>query len=99
MPKHENKQESSICIRLLTWDKKSYSGYLLAYLKPSGIESAFSYYYSTLADNILKKLPTPPNKYTPNPVIQYSRHFIPADAFHLTYTTEIDIDKILSTRL
>ena len=55
----------------------------------------FKNYYSTLADNLLKKLPTPPNIYTFNSVIQYYRHFIQTDAFHLTYTTEIDIEKIL----
>ena len=43
----------------------------------------------------MKKLPTPPNIYTFNSVIQYYRHFIQTDAFHLTYTTEIDIEKIL----
>ena len=52
-------------------------------------------YYSTLADNLLKKLPIPPNRYTFNSVIQYYRHFIQTDSFHLTYTTEIDIEKIL----
>ena len=51
--------------------------------------------YSTLADNFLKKLPTHPNRYTFNSVIQYYRHLIQTDAFHLAYTTEIDIEKIL----
>ena len=55
----------------------------------------FKNYYSTLADNLLKKLPTSPNRYTLNSVIQYYGHFIRTDAFHLTYTTEIDIEKIL----
>ena len=55
----------------------------------------FKNYYSTLADNLLKKLPAPPKGYTFNSVIQYYRHFIHTDAFHLTYTTEIDIEKIL----
>ena len=55
----------------------------------------FKNYYSTLAKNLLKKLPTPPNRYTFNSIIQYYRHFIQTDAFHLTYTTEIDIEKIL----
>ena len=40
----------------------------------------FKSYYSTLADNILKKLPTPSNRYTFNSVIQYYRHFIQTDA-------------------
>ena len=52
--------------------------------------------YSTLADNLLKKLPTPSNIYTFNSVIQYYRHFIQTDAFHLTYTMEINIEKILT---
>ena len=43
----------------------------------------------------MKKLPTPPNKYTFNSLIQYYRHFIQTDAFHLTHTTEINIEKIL----
>ena len=43
----------------------------------------------------MKKLPTRPKRYTFNSVIQYYRYFIKTDAFHLTYTTEIDIEKIL----
>ena len=46
-------------------------------------------------ENLLKKLPTPPNRYTFNSIIQYYRHFIQTDAFHLTYSTGIDIEKIL----
>ena len=57
--------------------------------------AVFKNYYSTLADNLLKKLPTPPNRYTFKSIIQYYRHFIQTDAFHLTYTSEIDIEKIL----
>ena len=53
----------------------------------------FKNYYSTLAENLLKKLPIPPNIYTF--AVQYYRHFIQADGFHLTYTTEIDIEKSL----
>ena len=52
-------------------------------------------YYSTLAENLLKKLPIPPNIYTFNSVRQYYRHFIQNDAFRMTYTTEIDIEKNL----
>ena len=37
----------------------------------------------------MKKLPTPPNS-----TIQYYIHFIQTDAFHLTYTMDIDIEKI-----
>ena len=43
----------------------------------------------------MKKLPIPPNIYTFNSVRQYYRHFIQNNAFHLTDTTEIDIEKIL----
>ena len=51
----------------------------------------FKNYYSTLAKNYLKKLPTHPNRYTFNSIIQYYRHFVQTDAFHLTYTMDIDI--------
>ena len=62
--------------------------------------AVFKNYYSTLADNLLKKLPTPPNRYTFKSIIQYYRHFIQTDAFHLTYTTKINTEKILrSTNL
>ena len=43
----------------------------------------------------MKKLPTTSNRYTFNSRIQYYRHFIQTDAFHLTYTIEIDIEEIL----
>ena len=36
----------------------------------------FKNYYSTLANNLLKKLPTAPNKYTFNSTIQYYRYLI-----------------------
>ena len=55
----------------------------------------FKNYYSILADNLLKKLPSSPNKYTLNSAIQYYRHFIQTDAFHLAYTTEVYIENIL----
>ena len=55
----------------------------------------FKNYYSTLAENLLKKLPIPPNNIFFNIVIPYYRHFIQSDAFRLTNTTEIDIEKIL----
>ena len=48
---------------------------------------------ATLTDNLLKELPTPPNKYTFNSVKQYYRHFIQTDAFCLIYSTDIDIKK------
>ena len=46
----------------------------------------FKNYYSTLGDNFLKNLPTPPNRYTFNSEIQHYRYFSQTDAFHLTYT-------------
>ena len=52
----------------------------------------FKNYYSTLADNLLKKLPNPP-RHTYNSALQYYRYFIRTDAFHLTYTTGINIEK------
>ena len=55
----------------------------------------FKNYCSTLADNLLKKLPTPPKRSTFNSLIQYYRHFTQTDAVHLTYTMEINIEKIL----
>ena len=55
----------------------------------------FKNYYSTLAENLLKKLPISPNIYTFNSVRQYYRHLFQNDAFHLTNATEIDIEKIL----
>ena len=53
----------------------------------------FKNYYSTLAENLLKKLPIPPNIYTFNSVRQYYRHFIHNDAFHLKYTTGTKVCK------
>ena len=44
-----------------------------------------------------QKLPTPPNRYNYNSIIQYYRHFTRTDAFHLTYTTGINIEKILKS--
>ena len=45
--------------------------------------------FSSLAANLLKKLPTPPSNYTFIPEIQYHRHL--SDSFDLTNTKEIDI--------
>ena len=42
----------------------------------------FKNYYPTLAENLLKKLPAPPNRYTFNSIRLYYRHFIQTDAFH-----------------
>ena len=49
----------------------------------------FKNYYSSLANNLLKKFPTPPNKYTFNSVTQCHRHFMETNGFHLTYTMKI----------
>ena len=54
--------------------------------------------YCVLADSFWKRLPTPLKRYTFNSVIQYYRHFIQTDAFHLTYSTEIDKEKNLRSR-
>ena len=43
----------------------------------------------------MKKFSILPNKYTFNSVIQYYRHSIQTGAFYLTYTMEVDIEKIL----
>ena len=53
----------------------------------------FKNVYSPLADYLFKKLLAPPKKYTFNSVIKYYRCFIQTDTFHLTYTTEIYIEK------
>ena len=53
----------------------------------------FKSHYSTLAEYLLKKFPPPPSNYPFNSVIQYCRHFIQDDAFHLAYTMEIYIEK------
>ena len=57
--------------------------------------AVFKKHHSTLGDNLLKQHPIAPNKHTFDSVIQYYRDFIQTDAFHLTYTMEIDIEKIL----
>lgn len=51
--------------------------------------------YFTLDDNLLAKLLTPPSKYTFNSVMQYCRHFVQSDAFHLPYLAEFIIENIL----
>ena len=43
----------------------------------------------------MKKLPNPSKRYTFKSIIQYYRHFIQIDTFHLTCATEIEIEKIL----
>ena len=58
----------------------------------------FKNYYSTLAENLLKKIPTPPNTYTFNSVIQH-KHFIQADTFYLTYTTEIEAQTFVNLQV
>ena len=51
-----------------------------------------------LAYNLLKNLPRPSNKYAFNYAIQYYRHFIGGDAFNLTVSTEISLEKILKSK-
>ena len=55
--------------------------------------------YSNLAENFLIKFPIPPEIYTFNSAVQYYRHFVQTDTFHLTYTTEIDIEKIYEVQI
>ena len=66
-----------------------------ASLKTKSTLKVFKNYHFTLADNLLKKLPTPPNKHTFNSVMQYHRHCIQTDAFDLIFTREINIGKTL----
>ena len=51
--------------------------------------------FSSLAANLLKKLSTPPSKYTFIPEMQYHRYL--SDSFDLTNTKEIDIEIHLSS--
>ena len=53
-------------------------------------------YFSTLADNFLKKLFTSSNQYTSD-CLQYYEDFIQIDVFNLTHTTEIYTEKILGS--
>ena len=55
----------------------------------------FKSYCSTLAENLREKTPNLSQQIYFCSSIQYYSHFIQTDAFHLTCTTEIDIEKIL----
>ena len=51
--------------------------------------------YSTLAENLVKMLPKPTNKYSINSVIKYYEHMILGDYFHLASVSENSILTIL----
>ena len=52
-------------------------------------------YYSTLAENLVKLLPTPPNKCSINTVIKYYEHVIQDNHFNLACVSESSILTIL----
>ena len=55
----------------------------------------FKDYYSNLAENLLKKLPKPPNKFTLNTVFQHYKDIIQSDSFNLDTVSENTILTIL----
>ena len=55
----------------------------------------FRNYYSTLAENLVKMLPKPTNKYSINSIIKYCEHMILGDYFHLASVSENSILTIL----
>ena len=55
----------------------------------------FRNYYSTLAENLMKMLPKPDNKYSINSVVKYYEHMILGDYFHLASVSENSILTIL----
>ena len=48
----------------------------------------FKDYYSNLAENLLKKLPKPPNKFTLTTVFQHYKDIIQSDSFNLDTVSE-----------
>ena len=63
----------------------------------NSVLEGFRSYYSTLADNRVKMLPKPTNKYSINSVIKYYEHMILGDYFHLASVSENSILTILKT--
>ena len=51
----------------------------------------FKNYYSTLAENLVKMLPKPTNKYSINSVIKYYENMILGDYFHFASVSENSI--------
>ena len=61
----------------------------------NSVLEGFRNYYSTLAENLVKMLPKPTNKYSINSVIKYYEHMILGDYFHLASVSENSILTIL----
>ena len=61
----------------------------------NSVLGGFRNYYSTLVENLVKKLRKPTNKYSINSVIKYYEHMILADYFHLVYVSKNSILTIL----
>ena len=59
------------------------------------LSGGFKNYYSTLAGNLLKKLPKPLNKFTLNTVFQHYKGIIQSDSFNLATVSENTISTIL----
>ena len=57
----------------------------------------FANYFCDLNSILLKKLRVSPKNCSFNSAIQYYKHFIQGDASHLTNTTGIEKEKILSS--
>ena len=57
----------------------------------NSVLEGFRNYYSTLAENLVKMLPKPTNKYSINSVIKYYEHMILGDYFHLASVSESSI--------
>ena len=61
----------------------------------NSVLAGFKSYYSTLAENLIKLLPNPPNEYSINTVIKYYEHMIRDDHFNLAPASESSILIIL----
>ena len=57
----------------------------------NSVLEGFRNYYPTLAENLVKMLLKPTNKYSINPVIKYYEHIILSDYFHLASVSENSI--------
>ena len=62
----------------------------------NSVLEGFRNYNSTLAENLVKMLPKPTNKYSINSVIKYYEHMILDDYFHLASVSENSILTILN---
>ena len=61
----------------------------------NSVLEGFRNYYSTLAENLVKMLPKPTNKYSINSIVKYYEHMILGDYFHLASVSENSILTIL----